>query len=173
MKKVFVGLALTIALILTGVTITVFSQKTPQTAPTQATEPITEPKPVVTVSMLDADILFNMVNEERAKVGVKPLIRDAKLDASAQTKADDMAIDGYFNHIDPVTGVHGYTLIPKSCTYRSENITKSATTDRNRASVDGWMNSPPHKKALLDPDYELTGFGVNGDIGVQHFCDLD
>jgi uncharacterized protein YkwD len=169
MKKVYIGLAVTIALILTGVTITVFCQKTPQTAPTQATEPITEPKPVVTVSMLDADILFNMVNEERAKVGVKPLIRDARLDATAQERADDMVARNYFSHYDPITGEKMIDLQDAQCS-QSENIAEAATRDRNKNAIEMTLNSQSHRLAMLNAKYAIIGLGIKDNYAVFHFC---
>ena len=172
MKK-WLYIALVALLILGVVYLANYEVKSAEIAPTQATEQVNAP--VVTVSMLDADILFNMVNEERAKAGIKPLVRNEKLDYSAQQKSDDMAKYNYFSHDNPSTGFHGYDYIPRGMCpgYQSENITHSATTDRNKASMDGWMDSPPHRKAILDPDYEYAGVGVNGDYGTMHFCDLE
>ena len=164
MKKVFV-LTIITALLITGVSITVLSQKTPE-KPQYVAQ--TEDIP------LNADTIFNLVNAEREKAGVKPLARDARLDQSAQTKADDMANNNYFAHINPTTGVNGYKLIPSGlCSYQSENINAALT---NEEAVTEWMNSEPHRNAILDQQYDISGIGLawQGDyyIVTQHFCNL-
>ena len=164
MKKVFV-LTIITALLITGVSITVLSQKTPE-KPQYVAQ--TEDIP------LNADTIFNLVNAERKKAGVKPLVRDARLDQSAQTKADDMANNNYFAHINPTTGVNGYKLIPSGlCSYQSENINAALT---NEEAVTEWMNSEPHRNAILDQQYDISGIGLawQGDyyIVTQHFCNL-
>ena len=166
MNKLFIA----IILLLTGGVIYLanYEVKSAETAPTQATEQVKAP--VVTVSMLDADILFNMVNEERAKAGVKPLTRDARLDATAKARSDDMVARNYFSHDDPMTGAKMINKQDAGCKM-SENIISSGTTDRNSAAINWWLGSKSHKDAMLNPKYTKTGIGVNGDIGVQHFCE--
>lgn len=143
---------------------------------TQAQKPVENAvKGVQTQSEpLNADKILELVNAERAKVGVAPLVSDQRLVASAQTKADDMATNNYFGHINPTTGVNGYTLIPNGiCVYKSENlgITKGYQ-DNNAQQIKWWLNSKPHHDAMLDAKYSLTGVAVNGDKVVQHFCQV-
>lgn len=120
--------------------------------------------------------LLTIANELRAEKGVKPLVIDERLNASAQWKADDMAKSNNFTHEN--NGYSGYQkageLVPE-CTYASENIDG---TDLNESPFenDGWVSSPKHYAAEIDPKYDLTGFGVVKANGyytyVQHFCDL-
>lgn len=125
---------------------------------------------------LDANKILELVNIERQKVGVAPLISDPRLVASAQAKADDMVANDYFDHISPVTGISGYTLIPNGiCVYKSENIVWMKypnTLEDNQESVDWWMGSPSHKEAMLSPKYTLTGIGIKDKRVVQHFCQV-
>jgi uncharacterized protein YkwD len=123
---------------------------------------------------LNADTVFNLVNAEREKAGHKPLMRDARLDQSAQIKADDMANNYYFDHVNPITGVRGNSLIPQGmCSYKSENIILVDNIgEKNTDAIKWWMNSKPHHDAILDTQYNLAGMAVNGDIGVMHFCNL-
>lgn len=123
---------------------------------------------------LNADKILELVNIERAKVGVAPLVSDPRLVASAQQKADDMVANDYFDHVNPTTGLHGYELIPKgTCYISSENIVwmkYSNTLEDSQESVDWWMDSPAHKEAMLSPKYTLTGVGIKDKRVVQHFC---
>lgn len=124
---------------------------------------------------LNATIIFNLVNKERVKAGLKPLVRDSRLDATAQTKADDMVAKNYFAHYNPVTNEfagNDYKMNPGLCSYASENISRmdDPNGDNNQDAVSGWMNSKAHHDAILDSRYTLTGVAINGDKVVQHFC---
>lgn len=121
-----------------------------------------------------ADELLELVNAERTKAGVSPLAIDANVAMSAQLKATDMNERNYFSHI--VKGTE-YTLtdemaeyVNKSCSSSGENIFWGKSTNTSQSAMDWWMNSPPHKEAIISANFSLTGFGVAGDRVVQHFC---
>lgn len=124
----------------------------------------------------DPQEMLELVNEERAKVGVAPLTVNENVQKSAQLKADDMARRGYYDHVDP-EGKHGYELVFDTtgayCYYVSENIAAGHFT--SKGMIDGWVGSESHYRAMVDPKYTETGFGVVSDNtfgykGVQHFC---
>lgn len=132
----------------------------------------------------DAQEMLELVNQERAKVGVAPLKLDERLNASAQEKADDMQNRDYYDHKSP-DGIEGYSLVfkhmPNRCRYASENLAKVSTTDSkfgsSRFTIDNWMHSTKgHREAILDAKYSLVGFGISKQgydlIVVQHFCEL-
>jgi len=132
----------------------------------------------------DAQEMLELVNGERAKVGVAPLKLDERLNASAQEKADDMQNRDYYDHKSPA-GIEGYSLVfkhmPNRCRYASENLAKVSTTDNkfgsSRFTIDNWMHSTKgHREAILDAKYSLVGFGISKQgydlIVVQHFCEL-
>lgn len=124
----------------------------------------------------DPQEILELVNKERERIGVAPLVMDENVQKSAQLKADDMAAKGYRQHIIPGTQ---YTLskemaywVNKSCSKSSENI--SWRTDNipgtSQDVFNGWMGSKPHREAIQDPKYTKTGIGTHKDIAVQHFC---
>ena len=118
--------------------------------------------------------LLMIVNEERAKVGVSPLVIDERLNQSAQRKADDMVRYGYFGHVSPNDGRDGYEYANDTgiaCIYVGENIRQNTELHNDSfTAVRAWMKSKPHKEALLSPKHTLTGFGINGVVFVEHFC---
>lgn len=129
----------------------------------------------------NADEVFELVNKEREKAGLKPLIRMAELDVSAQYKADDMANRNYLAHEDTETGKKngvekGIELTGSKCYYVGENYhygTKKMAT--SSSAVSGWMSSKSHHDAIVDPGYTHAGMGIakskdQGIISVQHFC---
>lgn len=171
MKKRFIIptlLALIVGLGLFGV----YSLSTLSAQP--VTEATVQPQSKYDVGPPDAQELLELVNAERAKVGVAPLVIDERLNASAQMKADDMVKYNYFGHVNH-DGTRGASYIgitaPGVCSIGSENI-RDNNTDINtsREAVDGWMSSKPHHEAMLRSDFTLTGFGVRNDQVVQHFC---
>ena len=133
-----------------------------------------QPKSKYDVGPPDAQEMLELVNEERAKVGVAPLKLDERLNASAQEKADDMQNRDYYGHVSP-EGVHGYSLAENrtkgSCGLVGENIIKNRYDANSQNTINGWMNSEPHRKAILDSRYTKTGFGISKGSIVQHFCE--
>jgi uncharacterized protein YkwD len=119
--------------------------------------------------------LLKLVNAERAKVGVAPLVEDARLDKSAQMKSDDMVKNNYFGHVD-ATGKHGYAYAeeqaPGICYQTGENIFWGLASNTSLAVDKAWMNSKPHHDELLDPKNILTGFGISQNKVVEHFCKI-
>lgn len=121
---------------------------------------------------LNADTIFELVNAERVKNGLQPLIRDARLDATAKYRADDMVARNYFSHFDPVTGEKMIDKLDAGC-YFSENIVwiKYATPQEdNQEAVDWWMNSESHRNALLKQEYTNSGIAITEQRVVQLFC---
>lgn len=129
---------------------------------------------------LTVDNLLTLVNEERAKVGVAPLILDPLLNESAQWKANDMKAFNYLGHKKPGENVdNGVDYLHRldnengdRCSYVSENLawmTRNAPLSSTGA-IEEWVHSESHYKAMIDPSYTLTGFGVTNSIAVQHFC---
>lgn len=125
----------------------------------------------------DPQEILELVNKERARIGVAPLVMDENVQKSAQLKADDMVAKGYRQHIIPGTP---YTLnsemaywVNKSCSKSSENITWGKDGDNestSHASFSAWMSSEPHRKAIQNPKYTKTGIGVKDGVVVQRFC---
>nr|DAU97332.1 MAG TPA: hypothetical protein [Caudoviricetes sp.] len=143
-----------------------------------------QPKSKYDVGPPDVQEMLELVNQERAKVGVAPLKLDERLNASAQEKADDMQNRGYYDHKSP-DGIEGYSLVfkhmPSKCRYASENLAEVSTTDSkfgsSRFTIDNWMHSTKgHREAILDAKYSLVGFGISKQghdlIVVQHFCQI-
>lgn len=118
--------------------------------------------------------MLELVNNERAKVGVAPLVIDPKLNESAQMKADDMFTYKYFGHEnhDGTRGGSYIRTVGAACSVGSENITDNVTEEDNNSmqSVYNWVHSSPHYKAMIDSKYISTGFGVSGTKIVEHFC---
>ena len=138
-------------------------------------------KDIRTIPDPDTNEVFRLVNEERIKAGVKPLVRLHELDISAETKAKRMQDIQNVDHVDPQTGYEGMDYIVDlnpnlRCGWLGENIAANYTTEKKM--VDGWMSSQGHKENILNPKFTRAGMYVTrggGDkryrhIAVQHFC---
>lgn len=99
------------------------------------------------------------VNMERKKVGLNPLVLDAKLNKVAQVKANDMYDENYFSHTSPTYGTPFDMLKFFGISYNNaaENIAQGYSTAKS--VVEGWMRSEGHRKNILNPKYNKLGVG--------------
>lgn len=147
--------------------------------------------------------IHELINRERAAKGLSPLAFDSRLAAVARGHSRDMAKRNYFDHNSPEGhdfsqryGRAGY-----DCAIRAggmvhlgaENIALNhryaATATINgvkyydwnsedkiaATTVEGWMNSPGHRKNILTPHWQREGIGVeiapnDGVYITQNFC---
>lgn len=101
-----------------------------------------------------------LVNHHRRKAGCGPLTLDARLILAANRHAADMARREYFEHESPggrdpgerVTGA-GYAW-----SRYSENIARGQASPFQVVSA--WMDSPGHRKNILDCALDEMGTGL-------------
>ena len=122
--------------------------------------------------------VIQLTNTERKKNGLALLQENLKLNASAQTKLNDMFKTQYFEHTSP-SGI-GVSDLAKNEGYEfiiiGENLAMGNFKD-NQTLVQGWMDSPGHRANILNPQYKEIGVAVGkGEfqghatwISVQHF----
>lgn len=103
--------------------------------------------------------VLKIVNQERQKQGLEPLVISAKLTDIANKKAQDMADNGYFDHTSPTYG-SPFDMLKRfgvQYTAAGENI---AAGQKNATEVmDSWMNSSGHRANILNANYEQIGIG--------------
>lgn len=104
----------------------------------------------------------DLVNKERAKVGLKPLILDTNLSKVARLKSQDMNDKNYFDHYSPTYGSLDNMLKKFGISYRyaGENIAQGQQTPEQ--VMKSWMNSEGHRKNILSPNYTHIGVGHYG-----------
>lgn len=106
-------------------------------------------------------VLQHVVNAFRASKGLPTLAVSDTLTFSAKWMAQDMAVYNYFSH----TSLDGRTPTqrmadagyPAASTWTGETLAAGHTAAR--AVFDGWVNSPGHYAALVDPNYRAIGLG--------------
>ena len=118
--------------------------------------------------------VFELVNKERVKAGVQPLILNEKLCDMARFKLNEMDELGYFDHKSPVYGspsemAKAFGITDKGC---GENLAGSSTPE---SVMDAWMSSEGHRANILNPKYTQIGIAchINSDTNslwwVQEF----
>ncbi|NPV72188.1 MAG: hypothetical protein HPY89_00035 [Pelotomaculum sp.] len=122
---------------------------------------------------VDEKLMFDLVNQERAKNGLAGLALDMRLVELARLKSQDMYQNSYFSHTSPTYGT-AYDMERKAgITARvmgAENIAKAATTQR---AHELFMNSTGHRANILNPQHDTIGIGIfktqNGVVVTQLF----
>lgn len=127
------------------------------------------------------DEIARLSNIERESNGVPPLTTDPNLESAAVAHSEEMARLAYFSHTSPTPGretPHQRILQSvASARATAENIASFSSYPEAtlaQEAVKGWMNSPGHRRNLLDPTYTHIGIGVSrmGDkyYLTQNFC---
>lgn len=108
--------------------------------------------------------VFDLVNNERVKIGLQPLIWLDRAADSARTHSQDMAGNNYFSHKDlggklagsraDKCGLNDWRLI-------GENIAWiSGGGDTASRTVNSWMRSEGHRENMLNPKFKESGIGL-------------
>ena len=123
------------------------------------------PGQVLTIPQEDASALafesevIRLVNEQRAKNGLKALTANWELSRVARYKSRDMADNRYFSHTSPTYGTPFQMIKAFGLSYRTagENIAYGQRTPQ--AVVNAWMNSSGHRANILNASYTQIGVG--------------
>ncbi|MBW4476674.1 MAG: pre-peptidase C-terminal domain-containing protein [Tolypothrix brevis GSE-NOS-MK-07-07A] len=103
--------------------------------------------------------VLELTNAQRLQAGLQPLTLNSKLNNSAQTHSEDMALRDFFDH----KGSNGSSMgdRAKASGYNfsrlGENIAAGYATPED--VVQGWLNSPGHRANILNPSYREIGIG--------------
>ena len=108
--------------------------------------------------------IFRLVNAERAKQRLQPLVWDDDLADVARDHSRQMAKQGFFAHQDR----KGRTVVDRAeqrdirgWSKIGENLFMCDEIDGfERYSVRGWLKSPSHRRNMLNRGWSTTGIGV-------------
>lgn len=135
---------------------------TPEETRDRATTPQTPqaPRPSLSApSTAEAEVLA-LVNEERAKVGCRPLRADEALNGLAEAFSKDMAERGFFDHTDPDGDTPWDRAEQAGVTnLGGENIARGQADAQ--AVMASWMASEGHRANILNCDYTTIGIGAH------------
>lgn len=103
--------------------------------------------------------MLRLVNEARSQNGLQSLKADMELTNVARIKSQDMIDNNYFSHNSPTYGSPFDMMKDFGVSYvkAAENI---AGNQNATSAHDALMNSPGHRKNILDPDMTHIGIGI-------------
>ncbi len=111
---------------------------------------------------LDQGILVQL-NAVRASYGLKPLRISSELQRAAAFHSQTMLSQGFFAHDDP-DGVsfssrlkRFYTPAGFASWTAGENLLYSSARTSAGSAIKAWLDSPPHRRNMLDPDWREVG----------------
>ncbi|QXM06426.1 CAP domain-containing protein [Crassaminicella indica] len=107
----------------------------------------------------DEQQMFNLINKERTKKGLKPLTLDISVTNVARLKSQDMIDNNYFSHNSPTYGSPFDMLKQFGIKYLSagENIAGNPSVKNAHTSL---MNSEGHRRNILNPNFTHIGIGI-------------
>ena len=113
--------------------------------------------------------VVDLVNEERAKENIPPVSLNKTVTSAAQVRAEEATKS--FSHTRP-NGTKCFTALAEAdiaYTAAGENLAGKIKTPEK--VVDAWMNSPSHRKNIMNPNYSQIGVGYvsSGNYWSQFF----
>ena len=113
--------------------------------------------------------VVDLVNEERAKENLAPVSLNRTATDAAQVRAEEAKES--FSHTRP-NGTRCFTALAEAgldYAYAGENLAGRIKTPEK--AVDAWMNSPSHRKNIMNPNYSQIGIGyvAEGNYWSQFF----
>lgn len=110
---------------------------------------------------LNAEILLNLVNEHRVKIGIAPLQKDDSLMQLASGRTSQL-----FDEIFVNGNMHaGFRALNLSY-YATENIIYNRT---EQGAFNWWLSSGVHRAAIQNPQHTHTGIACSGKTCAQIF----
>jgi uncharacterized protein YkwD len=136
---------------------------TPSHAPMPGNLPV--PGNVVTPSplqeLLNRESIIDLTNKARELNGLSALGENPLLNTIAEIRAKDMFEKQYFAHVSP-TGDQASDIAQRTG-YQYKIIAENLASGRfltNQKVIDGWMQSPGHRKNLLSAEVKELGAAI-------------
>jgi len=104
--------------------------------------------------------LFEMANASRQQLGYQPLKENPALNQAAYLKAQDMLEKGYFAHNSPEGITPWYWLERSGYNYTAAGENLAIGFLESEQVHRAWMDSPSHKRNILNPNYQEMGIAV-------------
>lgn len=104
--------------------------------------------------------VLTLVNEEREKENLSPLVWNEELAKLAREHSEDMEKRDFFSHINP-DGLDPFDRMSKKgikYSVAAENIAYGQQTPE--AVMNTWMNSEGHRKNIMNPQLKELGVGA-------------
>ena len=113
--------------------------------------------------------VVDLVNEERAKENIPPVSLNRAATSAAQVRAQEATKS--FSHTRP-NGTKCFTALAEAdISYQAAGENLAGRIKTPEKVVDAWMNSPGHRKNIMNPKYSQIGVGYvsSGNYWSQFF----
>ena len=117
--------------------------------------------------------MLDLVNAERTRVGLQPLLADERLREVARAHSLEMFQQDYFSHTSPTAGSPFDRMHADGITFlvAGENLAYAPNVE---VAHQGLMNSPGHRANILRAEFGRVGIGiirsqVQGEMYTQEF----
>ena len=125
---------------------------------------VTLPATTATAAPSMEQRVFALINQRRRAQGLRPLVWDEGLSRAARTHSQNMATQGFFDHL----GRDGRSAADRA---RSQGVSEWQALGENIAynlgyedpaafAVERWMTSQKHRDNILSAAYTHSGLGV-------------
>ncbi len=103
--------------------------------------------------------VFELINQERIDVGLRPLTYNSKVSVFAWKYANRMIDEDFYGHVDPQGRELAERIEEAGITY---SIAGEIIAENSSAygAVKAWMGSPGHQEQILTSDYTSMGIGI-------------
>lgn len=116
-------------------------------------------------SEINKENIIQLVNQSRSSSGFESLVENEKLERAAEEKAGDMIEKNYFSHNSPDGTTPWYWFDKNGYNYKYAGENLALGFSSAEEEHEAWMESPTHRKNILNPNYKEIGVAVkNGKI---------
>ena len=128
--------------------------------PAKPTTPPTGQKPPTAPGSGPTAQVVALVNQERAKAGCSALTVNDKLTAAAQNHSQDMASHSNMSHTGSDGSDPGRRITRAGYNWSTYGENVAYGYNSPEQVMNGWMNSPGHKKNILNCAFKEIGVGL-------------
>lgn len=147
------------------------------TVPISGATPSTAASPASGTSRYSAteSRIFDLINAERRRQGLKPLVYNPQLDRMAKIQAENMARFQKMAHNIPESSLPTLGDRAKYVGYVFGRMEENVALGYPNAEsvVQGWMGSSGHRRNILDGNVVETGIGIaRSAAGGLYYCQV-
>jgi uncharacterized protein YkwD len=131
---------------------------------TPSTSYAAAPSPVTVAATGDERRAFDLINAERQRRGLRPLVLDGALTRLARYHSESMARGSFLSHTDrqgldlrgraDMLGLHNWKALGENIAYNQ------GFNDPTAFAVERWMVSEKHRENILNGEFTHAGLGV-------------
>ena len=103
--------------------------------------------------------VIRLINQERGKEGLAPLVEQSQLTQAARLHSQDMACNQFFSHVSPTAGDVIARVTAQGYSYSAVGENIAAGQADPSSVVQAWMNSTGHRANIMNATYTQIGVG--------------